>query len=402
MDNLRLKLGIIDNIFRTEKILDKVCLFELYKKELAPCKIYLFDVEQSSFGDEFKNISFGKNGIVGLTDYSKTWILSTEHDNAKRSFGVYKTIDFDLNVLTYLHRIISPRGAATGFVQADVEALMKYIKEKDFQVGMTTALIERVSKKLDLNIFAEMICSYVKYERYIEYGDDYHEYVMTEEDYNRAKLIYELGINSRENVKKLNSFYGLCCCIGKAMLLKNIANKTTEEKIIDLILYCEGTLSCIFEKEIVILSRYLSDDPMVSKQFEKLRKTKLGYDERIKNVAWDLYHIRLLEEMFLNDNSVMGRDEALPYYASADQGLLNSFRLNPLKGFVFLEGSISYPVNFLKLEDVCKNETVIQNVHDRLSTRLEECKSVDAEKEFRNILMKLELGNSYFDSNARS
>ena len=60
---------------------------------------------------------------------------------------------------------------------------LSYLKDKGFEIEITTALMERVRTKIDLRILSEMITSFVKLDNIKDMENIY----LTENDYLRIK-----------------------------------------------------------------------------------------------------------------------------------------------------------------------------------------------------------------------
>ena len=86
----------------------------------------------------------------------------------------------------------------------------------------------------------------------------------------------------------------------------------------------------------MLLALYLSDDERTKKTFEKLEKIS-KIEENILNVSWDIYHIRLIEQIMLYDNMKEKEKTILSYFATADKGLIDAMNINPLKAFVIID-----------------------------------------------------------------
>lgn len=91
----------------------------------------------------------------------------------------------------------------------------------------------------------------------------------------------------------------------------------------------------------MLLALYLSDDERTKKTFEKLEKIS-KIEENILNVSWDIYHIRLIEQIMLYDNMKEKEKTILSYFATADKGLIDAMNINPLKAFVIID---NYPIS---------------------------------------------------------
>lgn len=159
------KLAIIYDILETPNTYEKIKKFKLYSDILGRCKILLFDEEFSNLGDSFKEYKVGKCGIYGVGDYTKTWVIDSDYMEDIRYIPYGKTIDFDLNILTYLNKIMRGKKINAGIDRTDVIKYFNYIKENGFQFGITTALMERATKPINSKILFEMLTSFERYQK---------------------------------------------------------------------------------------------------------------------------------------------------------------------------------------------------------------------------------------------
>lgn len=102
------KRAIMD-IIQSSNTIEKVEKFMAYKFLLSDCRIFLFDEKYSNFDESVKNKKIGTCGVFGIGDYTKTWILDSRYLSERSLVLVGKTIDFDLNIITYLNKIMTGR-----------------------------------------------------------------------------------------------------------------------------------------------------------------------------------------------------------------------------------------------------------------------------------------------------
>lgn len=210
------KKMVIMDILQSSNTLEKVGKFRLYKDKISDCRIFLFDEECSNFDDSFKNKRIGQCGIGGIGDYSKTWILDSKHVSERVLVQVGKTIDFDLNILTYLNKIMI--GRKINIDKVEFSNYLNYIKKEGFQIDITTALMERVQTHVDLCILSEMITSFVKFDNIPLINGESENIYLSSDDYMRIKQIYDMVLGQRDET--LEQFNLVCCCVMKAFLIK--------------------------------------------------------------------------------------------------------------------------------------------------------------------------------------
>ena len=367
-------MAIVD-ILQSSNTLEKAKKFRLYKDKISDCRIFLFDEKYSNFDDSLKNQKIGQCGIWGIGDYTKTWILDSKHISERVLVQVGKTIDFDLNVLTYLNNIMI--GRKINIDKVEFLNYLNFLKRERFQTGITTALMERVRTRVDLCILSEMITSFVKFDNIPFVNGDFENIYLSSDDYMRIKQIYDMALGQID--EELEQFNLVCCCVMKAFLIKKydiVTDKNKKvEKFID---YCLNVLNCYLEKEIVILSLYIMDDSRTHKTFKKL-KNNSDIIKNVLNVTWDIYHIRLIEQIMLQDNMKNTERVILSYFGTADNGIIDAMQINPVKAFVIMN---DYPIliHQMNIEDVCKNEELLENGYLNANIRGKKIKELNFTK----------------------
>lgn len=374
------KKAIIIDIIQSSNTIEKIKKFKAYKPILNDCRIFLFDEEYSNFDDSFKNKKIGKCWIFGIGDYTKTWILDSRHLSESVLVCASKTIDFDLNILTYLNKVMM--GNKINIDKNEFLTYLRYLKNTGFQIGVTTALMERVQTKIDLDILLEMIISFVKLDNISKINKDMGNIYLSEDDCMRIEQIYDTAL-AQENIN-LEQFNIVCCCIMKAYLIKTYDSSEKNKKVNMFIKYCLDVLNCYLEKEIVILSLYIMDDNRTHKVFKKI-KSNGDVIKNILNVAWDIYHIRLVEQIMLRDNMKNAEQVILSYFGTADNGIIDAMRINPVKAFVIVNG-YSISIHQMNINDVCKNQKLLESGYLNAGVRAEKIKDLD----FRQIREHLE------------
>lgn len=371
----------IEDILCSSNTLEKVKKFRIYKDVISDCRIFLFDEKYSNFDESFKNKKIGKCGIWGIGDYTKTWILDSEHISENVLVQAGKTIDFDLNILTYLNKIMA--GHKTNIDKVEFISYLNCLKKEEFQIGITTALMERVRTHVDLGILSEMINSFVKFENTQLVSGCFDDIYLPPDDYIRIKQIYYIALGQMNEI--LIQFEVVCCYVMKAFLIKTYdIDLDKSERVDKLVDYCLNVLNCYLEKEIVILSLHILDDSRTHKTFKKL-KNNSDIIKNILNVTWDIYHIRLIEQIMAQDNMKNTERVILSYFGTADNEIIDAMQINPIKAFVIMN-DCPISIHQMNIKDVCKNEELLENACMNANIREKKIKELN----FTKIREKLE------------
>lgn len=325
----------------TKSTEEKIEVFKKYN--LPQCKVFLFDEETSQAKEIGKPIKYGDFQLLGLGDYRKLWVI--DHNTIKSGYhclGIVNVINYDLNILTYLNKLYRKKDKNI----LNKEYFLKFleeIKNQKFDNNIATALMERYSNPINLDILLEMIESYVYFDS-LEFKDFISNSIVQLPN-NQYKRIEDLKYDISQNLNKnfeTSEYDVIVCYVLKAFMLKNNKNLSKEEKVSLFKEYCLNTLSVHLEFEISMLIPYLKNDDVAQNIFSKLQIGAKDLKKNIYNTAWDIYHIRLLEIAFQRDNCRNSNIVYLHYFATADKRLLKILEMNPLKMIIiYSEGYIA-------------------------------------------------------------
>ncbi|WP_343730236.1 hypothetical protein [Duganella sp.] len=149
---------------------------------------------------------------------------------------------------------------------------------------------------------------------------------MYEERHNHAALG---GLRTRHQ-------YMYICLMKMALIQLYTAGRSVTEKVIDFLAFCDGEFATIFARETVIARAYFERGQDLS-FFGKIQKGRNDLPKQLSNMAWDLLHIRHLEEaMTLNINR-----EARYFFTAFltfDKRLIEIMDLYPLRSLGYQTG----------------------------------------------------------------
>lgn len=78
----------------------------------------------------------------------------------------------------------------------------------------------------------------------------------------------------------------------------------------------------------------------------------------------------------LNDNVGEKEQIILSYFATADKGLIDAMKINPIKTFVILD---DYPIAFhsIRIREICQNKDILKVTATKAEQRKEKAKTTD-------------------------
>ena len=378
----------IQEIINCETTIQKMQVFNRWN--LNECRVFLFDEEKSNFGNIGKSISYGKFNLIGLGDYQKIWVIDKNTVNAKDNFlPVARIVNYDLNIFTYIHDLYRGRNIL------DKENLIRFLHEiKSLRLtnNISTALMERYTTPINRELLAKMIESYVYFDSInFEVFQSNVPQTLKPDKYIWMKEIWEDAEYYLSNDEVIQHYEAVCCYILKAFILKNTKNLSTKAKVAEFKRYCIEDLCVFLELEMTLLILFLKNDSAVQEIFKKLQLGAKNLIDKIHNTAWDIFHIRLLEQSTLL-NCIENPDVIyLHYFATADSGLAEVLRANPIKMLVYYN-KIIIPIRRYDAKDFfTQDELDSYTTEEKIRLRAEKVQGLD----FCSIKQRLssELGN---------
>ena len=378
----------IQELVKCETTIQKMEVFNRWN--LHKCRVFLFDEEKSNFGNIGKSFSYGKFNLIGLGDYQKIWVIDKNTVNAKDNFlPVARIVNYDLNIFTYIHDLYRGRNIL------DKENLIRFLHEiKSLRLtnNISTALMERYTTPINRELLARMIESYVYFDSInFEVFQSNVPQTLKPDKYIWMKEIWEDAEYYLSNDEVIQHYEAVCCYILKAFILKNTKNLSTKAKVAEFKRYCIEDLCVFLELEMTLLILFLKNDSAVQEIFKKLQLKADKLIDKIHNTAWDIFHIRLLEQSTLL-NCIENPDVIyLHYFATADSGLAEVLRANPIKMLVYYN-KIIIPIRRYDAKDFfTQDELDSYTTEEKIRLRAEKVQGLD----FCSIKQRLssELGN---------
>jgi hypothetical protein len=358
-------------------------IFDLKSKMYKEAKLIYFNLGLNPELESFKNIILNDYSILGISNYENSYILDNKYNSKEtRVLKIGKTINLDLNILTYLRKIVSGQKLEDedGFIE-----YLKYIKESNYNLNMSISLLERISKPIDYKIWADYVLSFVKYESLdnITKNSLKDNTILSASKYKWAKEIFD---SSKYMDEKLTQFYAVACILSKAFILK-MKKIDKKRKFVELLKYSLNELNIYMEFELYLLYKYLYDDKNVERAFAKIQGISKKTLDNIKNTAWDILHIRLVEEQIIND---LRKDKIIFHYiGTKDIGLQKIININPLKIIGFLDNQ-----NIMVREHNFNEEIQCEEIDEMLEKHLNKKNICDVNykekfEEISNIIVQM-------------
>lgn len=361
---------------------NKPAFYLRHYNELVDTSVLLFDeVSSNLHGYDDKN--FGNYHLIGLGNYNNSYLLDRNIYLSGNNIKVKGIVYFDVNMLSRLDSYIKGRNVtdAESFLE-----LMNYIKSRRYGIETITAAIERISKGYSEKSFNSSLKSFRKFAKSDKLDSNTFNVTISDDDNKLLKLYKNEVLSYWQNDSLLTQYKALYCMIAKACILKFQNN---DRKFDDLVLYCLDTLNIVLVNELYQLGEFFSETKRSISTFQKLQISKgKKIIDTVKNVTWDLYHARLVEQIrpivIHNDSDTVIE---LPFFVTNDRGIYDFLHANKLKLIVFkLDTSSSiYEKNFCEIFKLLSNKNIGDKLLNEADLRKKRVKNVNWDNQIHKL-----------------
>jgi len=169
----------------------------------------------------------------------------------------------------------------------------------------------------------------------------------------------------------------------------NKTQNTLREKVDKLLSFMHYDLNTIFARELIIASKFYElDDEIIF--FRKVRDINKKTISRLKNMAWDLSLVRLLELSFKirpNEKS----EFYISYFFTFDKGLSQIIDLFPLKTILSIEGiDLFQTIPYIEIIDYFKEHDFLDKYYSNEAREYRQKNLDKTESKYDSMIVKME------------
>lgn len=332
--------------FMDKKKLLEVLSTENPLKSFIENKTYLKDVTFLIFDNdnnhipELKEISYGEYKLQGLAPYNNALILNEKiFEKEKSELKIKIIVHFDSNIITRLGEFFFNRESLKN--SADFIKILNFIKENGITPTCEPYLVERILN--DIPIPKEVDKRNEIYKNLLAFELLNSKYSIEKEksisDFKNISSEIILGadekfnyiLNNKEKIKKNEHYFVIYSMLLKTSIIKKSGNLVEENKkrFVNFILKECGVF---LEKESILCLLYLEDklEKYNLKSFFNLKSIR-----EIKNVSWDLFHTRYLEQKMAENSDNNNNSYVFNFFFTHDKKLNRYIDFNYIKRMAF-------------------------------------------------------------------
>ena len=271
--------------------------------------------------------------------------------NGSATFNVDYSISLDTQALSYLEPYIYETSKK---IPADFAEVFEFLSREDVNVDPMPYLHENLLKHNYFTDFDKIFCRYKCYEilrtldlEHLRVNKQIRSKLSDEQlniktQQNLATIIHGINDNVRQDLTfRVDCYY--CIIMQMAIIHFTRPQLTLAQKMDKILNFMDEELTTIFMRELIIAYEFFKQGTKLT-FFGKIQNNNLNILRDIRNMTWDFFHIRQLEEtLTINFNK-----EARYYFPSLltfDKRFNQIIEICPLKACAYFDG-IHQPIPF--------------------------------------------------------
>ena len=337
----------INEMFLCKNLMEHMGCFQHFYEELKDCTFVVFSEDEgtelpealhSNYDNDFAIINIGSTNryyAVNSTIYEE--MLRT----GRSDYYIDVCVELDTQAVSYLKNIFEEYNKIPDYDK--IRKMIEYLQLPEVNYCCVPYLVENAAKKDDINVIdcyknikSFMLFKSFDFSVFEEKGEC--AYVRQEEDiqidadglYN--DMLSEKFYQAYENLFRMQK--ALYVLLLKTVCIEFTNRKSAKNKVMELFDFVNEQLGFIAERELEVCYYHFNHHEKTKKFFKKVQKNSKDLLHTINGMAWDLIHIRLIEQQF----TLKPTDEvrfAIHVLLTYDDGLKEILQINPIEQIVF-------------------------------------------------------------------
>lgn len=369
---------MVKEVLCQESPMDSLLIYAKHFNELKDCR-FIFFGNKGGIIPECLHLERNKYSILGITEKPRVLLLDEVRYKEMlmgkvSNYNIDVCIAFDTQVVSYIERMFQAEDRRN---HSDLYGILKEILNKKIDYDCLPYMMENSNKlndeKTKIGVYSSLI-SYLQFQEC-----DYNDFLKFPEKKVPVNKVIRKTDYLVERMRKMNSekelkgYYEMILrtriLITKTVQIQfELGHKGVKFKIDKLIDFVNNELGIIAERELSVCYLYLKNKNEVSKFFKQIQKNARDIFKTIESMAWDLTHIRIIEQSIqfdVDENKPMCLRSLLTF----DNGLRDILRTLPLKAIGFYKGVpvCAFEKPFIELvEEIDLKDKIISNREKRL------------------------------------
>lgn len=337
----------INEMFLCKNLAEHMACFQYFYEELKDCTFVVFSEDEgielpealhSNYDDEFAIINIGStNRCYALNSAIYKEMLGT----GRSDYYIDVCVELDTQAVSYLKNIFEEYNQIPDYDK--IRNMIEYLQLPEVNYSCVPYLVENAAKKDVINIIDcyKNIKSFMLFKSFDFFAFEENGecvYIRQEED-------IQIDVDSLYNDMLSEKFYkgyenffrmqrALYVLLLKTVCIEFSNKKSAKNKVMTLFDFVNEQLGFIAERELEVCYYYFNHDEKTKKFFKKVQKNSKNLLHTINGMAWDLIHIRIIEQQFMYRPTDEVRF-AIHILLTYDDGLKEILQINPIEQIVF-------------------------------------------------------------------
>jgi hypothetical protein len=342
--------ALIARICNSDSLSEAYQTYSMYSEELRDCK-FVFAANQGAEPGYAINRQFSAGAAVrSLFQKDKVLVLDAEtlRDmvGGKATYQIDYSISLDTQALSYLEPYIS--GNLSNRLPKDMKEVFDFIAQDDVRVDPIPYILENLRNIGDKTAAARVFEKLKAYETlrtldlaWLKNNDQARSF-LTEIELIKSAQEHMAGMyRDRENSAIMKNLrfrhqYMYCSLLKMACIQICCPAAHIDNKMMAYFDFCDATLATMSLREAAIARKFFEKGSAL-KFFGKIQKNNEEIFQALDGMAWDLWHVRQLEEA-MTFRLEKGARYFFPALLTFDKRLIEVMDLFPLKSCAFVDG----------------------------------------------------------------
>ena len=337
----------INEMFLCKNLMEHMGCFQHFYEELKDCTFVVFSEDEGTELPEALHSNYDNDlAIINIGSTNRYYAVnSTIYEEMLRTgrsdYYIDVCVELDTQAVSYLKNIFEEYNKIPDYDK--IRKMIEYLQLPEVNYCCVPYLVENAAKKDDINVIdcyknikSFMLFKSFDFSVFEEKGEC--AYVRQEEDiqidvdglYN--DMLSEKFYQAYENLFRMQK--ALYVLLLKTVCIEFTNRKSAKNKVMELFDFVNEQLGFIAERELEVCYYYFNHHEKTKKFFKKVQKNSKDLLHTINGMAWDLIHIRLIEQQF----TLKPTDEvrfAIHVLLTYDDGLKEILQINPIEQIVF-------------------------------------------------------------------
>lgn len=338
----------INQMFLCGSLAEHWACYHHFYEDLKECTFIVFSEKEGTKLPEFLCTDYDHDFAIiniGCADryYAMNQQICKEMDNKGRSdYYIDVCLELDTQAVSFLKGVFTEYNRISDIHK--IKELIDFLQLPEVDYECVPYLVENSAKKGSIdkiecykNIKSFMLFKAFNYHSFLQNGiceyDRLEEEILLDTD----RLFH--GMFSEAFALGYNKFYEMQSSI-YVLLLKAICieftnpKKSAQNKIMELFDFINEKLGFVADRELQVCYCYFEHNDKTKKFFKKIQKNSKNLLNTINGMAWDLIHIRVIEQQFAIRPTEQVRF-AIHALLTFDNGLKEVLQINPVEQMAF-------------------------------------------------------------------